>query len=94
MAAVGIMPREVRLVVLSLGLVLTGVFGGVYIAPGSSIAGDSLFDLGRGALTLALAIIAVGATITVIQRVLHVRSQAKSAVTPVSPTTNETRSTT
>ena len=82
MAAIGVMPREVRLVVLSLGLVLTGAFGGVYFDYGSPLLPVfSLFDQGRGVLTLALLIIAIGATITVIQRILHVRSQAKSAAT-------------
>jgi CDP-diacylglycerol--glycerol-3-phosphate 3-phosphatidyltransferase len=67
MAAIGLMPREVRLVVLTVGLVLAGAAGGVSSAldtPGSTF------------LAAALAIIAVGATITVIQRVLHVRGQA------------------
>lgn len=59
MAAVGIMPREVRLVILSLGLILTN-------APDIK------------ALEFALAIIAVGATITTIQRILHVRSQSSA----------------
>jgi uncharacterized membrane protein len=67
MAAIGLMPREVRLVVLTLGLVLAGAAGGVSSALD---AGGSLW------LAAALAIIAVGATITVIQRVLHVRGQA------------------
>lgn len=57
MAAVGIMPREIRLVVLSVGLILTD-------APDIK------------ALEWALIIISVGATITVIQRILHVRTQA------------------
>jgi len=57
MAAVGLMPREVRLVILSLGLILTD---------GPDIK----------AIEFALAIIAIGATITVIQRILHVRAQA------------------
>ena len=61
----GVMPREVRLVVLSVGLILTGA--------------TSDFR----SLALALAIIALGATITVIQRILHVRSQAKSATNPI-----------
>ena len=64
MAAVGIMPREVRLVVLSLGLVVTGITSSFL------------------ALILALAIIAIGATLTVIQRILFVRSQAASAAHP------------
>ena len=64
MAAVGIMPREVRLVVLSLGLVVTGITSSFL------------------ALIVALAIIAIGATLTVIQRILHVRSQAATAAHP------------
>ena len=62
MAAVGIMPREVRLVILSAGLILTD-------APDIK------------ALEFALAIIAIGATITTIQRILHVRSQASAPAT-------------
>jgi phosphatidylglycerophosphate synthase len=59
MAAVGIMPREVRLVVLFAGLILTD-------APDIK------------ALEYALGIIAVGATLTALQRILHVRKQATS----------------
>ncbi|MEA2652909.1 MAG: CDP-diacylglycerol---glycerol-3-phosphate 3-phosphatidyltransferase [Chloroflexota bacterium] len=62
MASIGIMPREVRLIVLSLGLIAAGALGKI-----------------TETLLIALAIIAIGATITVIQRILHVRSQAKSA---------------
>lgn len=58
MAAVGLMPREVRLVILTVGLILTAATG---------IRG----------LEYALGIIIVGAIITVIQRILHVRRQAK-----------------
>jgi phosphatidylglycerophosphate synthase len=85
MAAVGVMPREVRLVVLSIGLVLTGAFGGVFFDYGSPLLPVfGLFDQGRGVLTLALAIITIGSLVTVIQRILHVRSQAKSAAqTPI-----------
>lgn len=57
MAAVGLMPREVRLVVLSVGLILAD-------APNIK------------ALEPTLAIITIGATLTVIQRILHVRAQA------------------
>jgi CDP-diacylglycerol--glycerol-3-phosphate 3-phosphatidyltransferase len=64
MAAVGLMPREIRLVILSLGLIVAGATANLDI------------------LALALAIIAIGATLTVIQRILHVRSQARSATTP------------
>jgi CDP-diacylglycerol--glycerol-3-phosphate 3-phosphatidyltransferase len=65
MAAIGVMPREVRLVILSLGLILAGASAN--FAP----------------LAIALAVIAIGATITIIQRILHVRSQAKSATNPI-----------
>ena len=64
MAAVGVMPREIRLVILSLGLVLAGATANLTI------------------LVAALAIIAIGSIITVIQRILHVRSQARSAAPP------------
>jgi phosphatidylglycerophosphate synthase len=57
MAAVGLMPREVRLVILSVGLILAD-------APNIK------------ALEPTLAIITIGATLTVIQRILHVRGQA------------------
>ena len=63
LAAVGIMPREVRLVIISLGIIFTGT------------------SIGVSALEFALGVILVGAVITVIQRILHVRSQAKSAAT-------------
>jgi CDP-diacylglycerol---glycerol-3-phosphate 3-phosphatidyltransferase len=63
MAAIGVMPREIRLVILSLGLIVAGATANLTILSG------------------ALAIIAVGAIITVIQRILHVRSQAKAAST-------------
>jgi phosphatidylinositol phosphate synthase len=70
MAAVGLLPREVRIAVLTLGLVLAGVLG---TAP----VGDGEVPTGTAALLIALGVVTVGATITVIQRVLHVRAQAK-----------------
>ena len=75
MAAVGVMPREVRLVVLSLGLILAPVPIHEAVPTGAACAGVCDFFQG-GTLTAALAIIAIGSTITVIQRILHVRSQA------------------
>lgn len=82
MAAIGIMPREVRVVVLSLGLILAGVLG---TQPDASscptCAGGAAVPLGASALFLALAVIAAGATITVIQRILHVRNQARTQST-------------
>jgi CDP-diacylglycerol--glycerol-3-phosphate 3-phosphatidyltransferase len=61
MAAIGVMPREIRLVILSLGLIVAGATANLTI------------------LSIALAIIAVGAVITVIQRILQTRGQAESA---------------
>jgi len=65
MAEVGLAPREIRLVILSVGLVLAGLAG-----VGPSLSGGSLW------LALALGAIGVLATITVIQRIIHVRHQA------------------
>jgi phosphatidylglycerophosphate synthase len=62
MAGVGLAPREVRLVILTVGLVAVGL-----LDPAST----------RPALGATLGIIAVLATITTIQRILHVRAQAR-----------------
>ena len=64
LAAVGIMPREVRLVIISAGIVLTGT------------------SIGISAIEFALGVILVGSILTVIQRILFVRSQARSGATP------------
>jgi phosphatidylglycerophosphate synthase len=78
MAAVGLMPREIRLVILSLGLVVAGLAGGVgwYPVPAGEVRIDDPLRTGSIVLLLALGAIAIGATITVIQRILHVRRQA------------------
>ena len=90
MAAVGIMPREVRLVILSLGLILAGGLGGPILVPeAGATCIESCIQTGGFVLLLALAIITIGATITVIQRILHVRSQAHHQA---STTTNQTPS--
>ena len=85
MAAVGIMPREIRLVLLCGGIVLGGLLGTVP-AIGADPAG-----IPNGILVIegALAIIALGATITVIQRVLHTRAQARSAARDTTAATTE-----
>jgi CDP-diacylglycerol--glycerol-3-phosphate 3-phosphatidyltransferase len=74
MAAVGFAPREVRTVILGIGLVGAGLLGGVT---------SDLFDLGTLILAASLALIAVFATITVIQRIRFVTSQ------PANPEGNE-----
>lgn len=83
MAAVGIMPREVRLVILSLGLLLAPVPIHEAVPANAACAGACDVFQG-GTLTAALLVITIGATVTVIQRILHVRSQAKSAA--INPT--------
>jgi phosphatidylglycerophosphate synthase len=74
MAAVGVMPREIRLVILCGGLIL-GALLGTEPAPG---ADQAAIPGGILVIYAALAIIALGATITVVQRVLHTRGQART----------------
>jgi CDP-diacylglycerol--glycerol-3-phosphate 3-phosphatidyltransferase len=65
---VGFAPREVRLAVLGLGLVATGLAGGIgpdYPWPTS----------GQHWLTLALGAITILSVITILQRIVHVRQQ-------------------
>jgi len=82
MAAVGVMPREVRLVILSLGLIVTGTLGSPFLQPASGqTCVESCIQTGGFVLLGALAIITAGSILTVIQRILHVRSQARSAAT-------------
>jgi CDP-diacylglycerol--glycerol-3-phosphate 3-phosphatidyltransferase len=61
MAAIGLAPREVRVAILGLGLIVAGLLPG----------------LSGMALDATLGLITILATITVIQRILHVRAQAK-----------------
>jgi len=77
MAAVGLMPREVRLVVLTVGLVLAGVLGtSPNPANAAGGAGGAGFPPGVLALELVLGVIAVGALFTTVQRIRHVMAQA------------------
>ena len=68
MAAVGVAPREVRIVILTLGLAAVHTGGGLHELAG----GD-----GRMPLAVTLFIIALLATLTVIQRIVHVMNQAR-----------------
>jgi phosphatidylglycerophosphate synthase len=63
---VGIAPRAERLVVLAAGLLLAGLDGGV-----------GFMARGQNWLALALVIIVVFASITAVQRTLHVRTQLR-----------------
>lgn len=65
MAAIGLAPREVRTVILSVALVGAGIVG---------VTGD-VTDLGSLMLAAGLGLIAVLATVTVIQRIRFVTSQ-------------------
>jgi len=74
MANIGLAPREVRLVILTIGLVAAGLLPGL---PADAGAGGTLaYPLNALALELALGLIAVLATITTIQRIIHTISQA------------------
>jgi CDP-diacylglycerol--glycerol-3-phosphate 3-phosphatidyltransferase len=77
LAAVGIMPREIRLVILSLGLVLGGLLG---MTP----TGGAM-PTGVAILFAALGIILVGSIITVIQRIVFVRRQAHAGHDSIDP---------
>ncbi|GAC1667200.1 MAG: hypothetical protein NVS9B8_08930 [Candidatus Limnocylindrales bacterium] len=82
MANVGVAPREVRLIILTIGLVLTGIRGGaapfaatvcpanVGGCPEAFVAHD-----GSTVLGLVLVLITILATITTIQRIVHVARQ-------------------
>jgi len=71
MANVGLAPREVRMVILVIGLIWTGLAGGI---------GSQFYPTNGQGLPLlgALALIAILATVTTIQRILFVYRQAQS----------------
>jgi uncharacterized membrane protein YuzA (DUF378 family) len=77
MANVGLAPREVRTVILVIGLIGAGVLGAFQpvqcvTTPCPPIAGQ-----GGMVLTAALALIALLAGVTTLQRILHVYQQSK-----------------
>ena len=86
MASVGVAPREVRLVLLTLGLLMTGALGGVQLSTLLLDLVDGFWNAGRPVLAATLGLIAVLATITTIQRIIHVTRQTPpeslSAATP------------
>jgi phosphatidylglycerophosphate synthase len=75
MAAIGLAPREVRIAILSLGLIVAGLLPG--FPEDMDGAGGLAYPLSGMALNVTLGLITILATITVIQRILHVRAQAK-----------------
>lgn len=83
MASIGLAPREVRIVILAIALVLVGLNGDIreslmYLQCIELPFGVCLESIrGREYLTMGLGLITVLATITTIQRILHVRARAR-----------------
>jgi CDP-diacylglycerol--glycerol-3-phosphate 3-phosphatidyltransferase len=76
MANIGLAPREVRTVILVLGLLAAGILGGSGYPQGDTGFPPVLLAGGQ-ILTASLGLIALLATVTVIQRIVHVYRQAK-----------------
>jgi len=79
LAAVGVMPREIRLVILSLGIIVGAILG-IQGPCGNLFCIDQALP-GTSILAIALWIILIGSIITVIQRIVFVRREAKSTPT-------------
>ena len=75
MANVGLAPREVRIVILTIGLIAAGLLPG--LPTDASGAGGAAYPANAIALELALGLIAVLATITTIQRIVVTMNQAR-----------------
>ena len=76
MANVGVAPREVRLVILTVGLLLSGAAGGVFqVDCGNLFCVGSFVGGGTPWLTATLGLITILATVTAIQRIVHVARQ-------------------
>ena len=86
LANIGLAPREIRLAILSIGLIWTGLWPPL-VVPEQCIGAASgvqtctgaisAHPLGSNVLDLTLGLITVLATLTTIQRILHVRAQSK-----------------
>jgi phosphatidylglycerophosphate synthase len=77
MANVGLAPREVRLVILTIGLLLAGILPG--FPADMDQPGAMVYPLNALALEASLALIAVLATITTIQRIVATLRQAAAS---------------
>jgi CDP-diacylglycerol--glycerol-3-phosphate 3-phosphatidyltransferase len=75
MAAVGLAPREIRIVILALGLILAGQGPINLVPPAGSTCIESCIQSSGMILLAALGLITVLATITTIQRIVHVIRQ-------------------
>lgn len=76
LANVGVGPREVRMVILVIGLVIAG--SGPLLVPSASLPGTEDRTTAGTVMLLTLGLIAVLATITTIQRILFVFRESKS----------------
>jgi phosphatidylglycerophosphate synthase len=77
MANVGLAPREVRLVILTVGLIAAGLVGsGADPSSCPTCAGGAPYPLNALALDVTLGLIALLATITTIQRIVVTLNQA------------------
>ena len=77
MANVGLAPREIRIVILTVGLIGAGIAGtSIDTSSCPTCAGGAAYPVGVLILQLALGLIAVLATITVIQRIVATINQA------------------
>jgi CDP-diacylglycerol--glycerol-3-phosphate 3-phosphatidyltransferase len=74
MANVGLAPREVRIVILTIGLIAAGLLPG--FPADTDQPGGLAYPLSALALEVALGLIAVLATITVVQRIVATINQA------------------
>ncbi len=79
MASIGLAPREVRIVLLTVGLLLTSLAGGIRVVedPSLLVAFDS-WGLGRWHLAGTLLLITILAALTAAQRIFHVVRQSSS----------------
>jgi phosphatidylglycerophosphate synthase len=76
MASVGLAPREVRLVILTLGLLAAGLLPMTHDIVCVKAPCPTGLGAGLLGLTGSLGVIAILATVTTVQRILHVRAQA------------------
>jgi len=73
MASIGLAPREVRIGILTVGLVAAGILPG--LPPDTSQPGGLAYPWQAVALEAALGLVTILATITTIQRIVHVIRQ-------------------
>jgi phosphatidylglycerophosphate synthase len=77
MANIGLAPREVRILILTIGLIAAGLLPGMPADTGAG-AGGAAYPLNALALELSLGLIAVLATITTVQRIVVTVNQART----------------